>query len=275
MRHASAIRGTAVFALIGSTLAAGVFALYARADARTADAQHRIALSRQLAADAATGAVADPSLAQSLSLEAWAVSPTPEANAEMTGLLTSDARVGAITVAGGAGLVAYSPDGRDLATLTGNATLRLWGPATGALRSRATTVGPADDADVLTVFSPDGRTLADEDDGTVQEWDVANGKLVATVRTGLSDVSEMALSSAGTLAISGGFASTVQLWDLADGRRQAAGGRPRSPSGRSTRSVRSPRSHSARTATRLPWAPASAAVRYRSGTPSREHSGSR
>ena len=106
--------------------------------------------------------------------------------------------------------VAFSPDGRLLASGGDDETVRLWDPATGA-QQRILTGHTGAVRGVA--FSPDGRLLASGGDKTVRLWDPATGaqQRILTGRTGW--VGGVAFSPDGRLLASGGDDKTARVWD--------------------------------------------------------------
>ncbi|RYP64263.1 hypothetical protein DL770_009223 [Monosporascus sp. CRB-9-2] len=76
--------------------------------------------------------------------------------------------------------VAFSPDGKTLASASRDMTVRLWDAATGA--HRQTLEGHSDWVNAV-AFSPDGKTLASASgDKTVRLWDAATGTYRQTLK---------------------------------------------------------------------------------------------
>ncbi|KAJ6023890.1 hypothetical protein N7540_004687 [Penicillium herquei] len=109
--------------------------------------------------------------------------------------------------------VAFSADGRLLASGSSDHDIKLWETATGALQQ---TVNDSDE--VLSVaFSPDGLLLASGSvDKSVRIWETATGKLQQTL-SHHDAVFTVVFSPNGRLVGSGSSDATVYLWGIATG----------------------------------------------------------
>ncbi|BBM86344.1 hypothetical protein UABAM_04730 [Candidatus Uabimicrobium amorphum] len=113
--------------------------------------------------------------------------------------------------------VAFSPNGKTLASGSGDKTVRLWDVATG--KEITTITVHAHTYSVLSVaFSPDGKILASGSDATVRLWDVATGKEIHKITGHTNRVNSVAFSPDGKILASGSDDATVRLWDVATGK---------------------------------------------------------
>ncbi len=108
--------------------------------------------------------------------------------------------------------VAFSPDGKTLASVSRNYTVMLWDVGTG--KETATLKGHTG-AVFGIAFSPDGKTVASgSDDGTIKLWDVATAKETAALQVPRDFVRSLAYSADGKTLASGTFGGKVTLWDV-------------------------------------------------------------
>ena len=116
--------------------------------------------------------------------------------------------------------VAFSPDGKRLATASSDHTAKIWDADNGqellTLRGHE---GPV----FSVAFSPDGKRLATaSNDKTAKIWDAASGKELLAIRAHSSCVRSVAFSPDGKRLATASFDKTAKIWDAVSGKELLA-----------------------------------------------------
>ncbi|WP_328349200.1 WD40 repeat domain-containing protein [Streptomyces sp. NBC_00445] len=194
-------------------LAVSLVAAYtARSLKEKAEDQHRNALSQRIAVESELVGD-DATLAGLLSVASWRIAPTPEARASMIAAIGRSGGVVAATVSLGkarATAIAFSPDGRTVATAGKDDRVFLWN-ITNPKKPRLSSVYSASGKVEHVVFSPDGRTLATTAGRSIEFTDVATGRRLARLESPGS-IEGVAFSPDGRrFAAAGG--KVIRIWD--------------------------------------------------------------
>ncbi len=110
--------------------------------------------------------------------------------------------------------VAWSPDGKIIASGSYDKMVKLWDVASGKeLKNLQDHI----DAVFAVAFSPDGKHLASaSQDRTVKIWDVATGNRLYTLGDALDGLTGIAYSPAGDRVSAAGYDKTIYIWTVGE-----------------------------------------------------------
>lgn len=230
-RSAKRLRQRAVFLTSALALAivfAGVAVFFgnqanknaaiAQQNAATAKASENIAISRELAAAAISNLEVDPERSILLALQAEATTHTIEADNALHRSIRSSRVLLTIhpNFASFVTGIAYSPDGKQIATASYAGPGKIWDSNSGVL---LLTLTGHTGAISSIAYSPDGKRVATaSSDKTIRIWDAVNGSKILTLTGHDNLVQNIKFSPDGKYLVSASDDTTARIWDTKTGK---------------------------------------------------------
>ncbi|WP_420582162.1 WD40 repeat domain-containing protein [Reichenbachiella sp.] len=113
--------------------------------------------------------------------------------------------------------VAYSPDGKFIATGSRDNSIKLWEVSTS--REIRTFLGHLNPVNIV-AFDPSGRWIASgSSDNSIMIWEVATGQIQQKIEGHSRRVSSLHFNSDGTQLASGGWDRLAYVWDVKSGEK--------------------------------------------------------
>jgi WD40 repeat protein/class 3 adenylate cyclase len=185
--------------------------------------QQRLALSREIAGNAIINLDVDPERSILLAMQAvtttYAVDGTTTkeaADALHQAVLNSRLRLALYPQPGDGYGLAFSPDGKRIATSTSDGQIKLWD-----LKSRKElfTLSGHEGFINSVAFSPDGSRLASASgDGTAKVWDLDTQQVIHDLRGHTDEVFSVAFSKDGERIVTASIDGTARVWDAVNGQ---------------------------------------------------------
>jgi len=117
------------------------------------------------------------------------------------------------------GCIAFSPDGRRLASASWDKTIKLWEVSSGEIWQ---TWQGHQDLVLSIAFSPNGLLLASGSaDNQIKLWEVSTGKELLTFKEEESWIGTLAFSPNGQILATEGANNTIKLWELSSSKALA------------------------------------------------------